>query len=389
MILENSDTVTFISTSDKKIILVRAILSAISLCCCLFLMIIYLIYCLQQKLQICVKKMEEEDILNNNEYPEDLYENEEEKPKKEIKEKPKKKKEKIGLGSTYMFLLTISNFFASLLEFLFYFYYVNEIQGYADNLVEKQREIYNKMNNNDTCFLFGFFHNCFDLLSVCWTTMLALLFFDSTKLNSEMSLKPNKYLKIGFLYSIICCLIFCGLPLITNSYGFARFYCTFKYDEFNEKGDYIGETNLTKGWRYSFAAFIAINSIVTVIWFFKQYYNFSKQLELKKLDPNYKIYSHYARIYKIFPIALIISRYFRGLSRSMIVSFYLSEPFRNFLEYINAFIFAGRGIFDSIVCIFFFRGVFWCCANNNKQGKLSIGKEIIDNKGEKVTFYTF
>ena len=99
---------------DENIIFVRSIFCVFSLACCLFLIIVYIILCLQRKFNICNKSINR----NSNETIESDYSSID-----HNKEKKNNRKGKIGLGSNFMFLLTISNFFGSLIEFLFYFYY--------------------------------------------------------------------------------------------------------------------------------------------------------------------------------------------------------------------------------------------------------------------------
>lgn len=78
-----------------------------------------MILCLQVKFNMC-RKNENND---SNDIIENDYSSEISIPKENNNDKDTKK---IGLGSNYMFLLTLSNFFGSLFEFLFYFYYKND-----------------------------------------------------------------------------------------------------------------------------------------------------------------------------------------------------------------------------------------------------------------------
>ena len=118
-ISEDNENKTLMSKNDKTIILTRAIFCSLSFVSCLVLIIIYAIYCLQVKFNLCKKKEEEEsnDSVENEISSEDgnnLNDN---------------KKAKIGLGSNFMFFLTLSNFFGAISEFAFYFYYMNIINS--------------------------------------------------------------------------------------------------------------------------------------------------------------------------------------------------------------------------------------------------------------------
>ena len=85
----------------------------------------------------------------------------------------------------------------------------------------------------------------------------------------------------------------------------------------------------------------------------------------------------YVWVFRIFPIVLLISRAFKAMSRLIEMSFD-NENFNNLVQYFNAFFFASNGIFDSLACIFFFRGVFWCCFSNNAEDNLTEEKEGSD-----------
>lgn len=348
-----------IGKNDETIILVRAIFCAISFSCCFFLIIVYLILCLQKKLNICTKKDEDNESSS-------LIENEESSSKGKNNKNKINKKGKIGLGSNFMFLLTLSNFFGSIFEFLFYFYYKNEMREIFDdekyknctNIVEENQFIYDYIDNESECHFFGFAHNFFDLFAVCWTTMLTLLFYRSTNLSNEMLYKDTKYLIIGFIFSGALCLIFCVIPISSGIYGFSRFYCSFKYSK---------EELVNRFWRYSFVGITFLNNLFNVICLFKTNRFYSKKLDIikKQNKAEYKRMIIYVWVFRIFPIVLVISRIFKGLSRLIIDHTDSDDRVALAFQYLNGFFFASNGIFDSIACLFFFKGVFWCCGENN------------------------
>ena len=341
---------------DENIIFVRSIFCAISFVCCFFLIIIYLILCLQVKFNICRKNENNDsnDIIEND-YSSEIDINKE--------NNSDNKSKKIGLGSNFMFLLTLSNFFGSLFEFLFYFYYKKmvPIDGLSNNN-------YKNINDDKVCHFFGFAHNFWDLSSVCWTTMLTLLFYRSTNLSNEMLYRDKKYLSIGFIYLICSSIFFSIIPYINGNYGFARFYCSFRYIEFNGNMEPIGERSTTLIYRWSFIGFTGINNLFNAFCLIKTYRYYSKKLALikKKNKKEYKLMLIYIWVFRMFPIVLLISRFFKGISRVIIEELDgEGQKVKNAIEYINAFLFASNGIFDSIACIFFFKGVFWCCSSNS------------------------
>ena len=322
--------------------------------CCFLLMVVYFILCFQVKFNVCTKNEgdDSKSLLDNEMSLEDEQKNEN-----------NNKKGKIGLGSNFMFLLTVSNFFGSFFEFLFYFYYINfKIEGNYNN--NNLCQLYGDINSNKNCSLFALAHNFFDLFTICWISMLTLLFYRSTNLSNEMLYHDTKYLIIGFIFSVSSCLIFCVIPYATGSYGFARFYCSFRYREYKDEEEKLS----TFIYRLSFIVFTVLNNLFNAFCLIKTFRYYSKKLALikKKNKKEYKLMLIYVWVFRIFPIVLLISRFFKGISRVIIERLDgEGQAVKSVIEYINAFLFASNGIFDSIACIFFFKGVFWCCSSKS------------------------
>jgi hypothetical protein len=380
-LMENNTQYKYIDEEDENIIFVRSIFSAISLVCCFFLIIVYIILCLQVKFNMCRKN----ENNNSNDIRENDYSSEIGIKKENNNDKNTKK---IGLGSNFMFFLTLSNFFGSLFEFLFYFYYKKKIKKDEPSLNN-----FKNINDDKVCHFFGFSHNFWDLSSVCWTTMLTLLFYRSTNLSNEMLYRDKKYLSIGFIYVLFSSIIFSFIPYLNDNYGFARYYCSFRYQEFNLINGEIQvnkEKVTTLIYRWSFIGFTVLNNIFNAFCLIKTFQYYSKKLALikKKNKKEYKLMLIYVWVFRIFPIVLLISRFFKGISRVIIERLDdHGQTVKNSIEYINAFLFASNGIFDSIACIFFFKGVFWCCSSNSLSKTSSeeiysdmeyLGNEITD-----------
>ena len=111
--------------------------------------------------------------------------------------------------------------------------------------------------------------------------MLTLLFYRSTNLSHKMLYYDNKYLLIGFLYSILSCIILCVIPIFTNSFGFARYYCSFRYSEIKDN-KILEEKLMNKLWRFGYILMTFINSLFNVIWLLKTKSFYSKKLEIIK-----------------------------------------------------------------------------------------------------------
>lgn len=346
---------------DENIILFRAVFSGISSVFCLFLIIVYFILCFQKKFNLCFKK----EVQTTNEIRSDF----ENSSGSMFKKTQNNQNKSIGLGSNFMFLLTLSNFFGEFFEFMFYFYYKDKKEDLKEDYDKTSTSevcmwnfIYKGFNDDELCKIFGFFHNFFDLFSVCWITMLTLLFYHSIKLSNEMLYKDKKYLIIGFIFSLGSCIIFCVLPAISNSFGFARYFCSFRYNEVSDDNKDEGEKSLNKMWRYLFVGITFLNNFINVVLLCVTNNFYSKKLKTIKnqSEKEYNIMIIYVWVFKIFPIVLLITRIFKGFSRIMTENVD-SDKLEDIIQYFNSILFGCNGIFDSIACLFFFRGVFWCC----------------------------
>ena len=377
--MNNKDKEVFVGEYDNINILTRTILCSVSYICCLILIVIYFVLCLQVKFNVCTKKKDIDKVSN------DLLDDDSE----ENKEKNKKEKGKIGLGSNFMFFLTISNFFGSIFESLFYFYYIKQVAKIREEKGEKidyqNGLIFKRINESKGCQWFGFAHNFFDLFTVCWTSMLTLLFYKSTNLSSEMLYKDTKYLIIGFIYSITVCGIFCGIPMMKEgNYGFARFYCSFKYEnvDCNENNcSSSKEVPIAQFWRYCFVVVAIINNLFNVFCLIKTSRFYSKKLDIikKQNKKEYEVMRRFVWVFRIFPIVLISSRLYKAISRIVSDNVHI-EIVKYIMEYINGFFFASNGIIDSLACILFFRGVLWCCTSDTRSNTIDEDDEKKESK---------
>lgn len=333
--------------------LLKEIAASTTIFFCFILIITYFISFLQVKFKILVK----EDITKEIRTTRYSHSSFLEQSGLQAKDEDKQTK-KIGLGSHYMFYLILSHFFGGIAELIY--------------IIIGDESIYKKGNENHKenfeCQLFGFFHNFFDLSSVCWTTMLTYLFYKSTNLSSEILYKDNKYLFIGFLYWFLMCGVFCVIPLFQNCYGFASTYCAFR------KGDDIK----IKIWSSSFIFIVLFNSVFNIICLFKTTIFYSKKLKLMKSQDNkeYKLVYVYVKVFQIFPIVLVITRLLKLIPVLLLKSFEHSTITKVFI-YLNGFGFNINGALNSLACIYFFRGVFWCCCSSSKTNEE--GEDKSDN----------
>ena len=339
--------------------LAKTILSSISISFCLLLIIIYFISCLQIKCSIFAKKEIEtlEDKRGSFLDKTSIHSS-----------KNKNKTKKIGLGSHYIFFLILSNLLSGIVEIISIFF----------------------GDTTDKCELIGFAHNFFDLSSVCWTSMLALLFYNSTKITSQMFFKDKKYLIIGIAYTLISCIIFCVIPYYAECFGMATTYCTFyQLSEVVYKKDKI-RVGIFK---YIFVFFSFINTIYNIFCFHRTTRFYSTKLSLLKKQnlKEYVLVLIFVRVFQLFSITLIVSRLIKFSCMVMLDIVNKDDIENSFIIkgmiFLNAVIFDLNGTFNSIASIFFFRGVFWCCISTESDVRnVENNEEDLEEKKEGVEY---
>ena len=324
----NSFTEAFERTqSQKQIIIARMICSIISLVFCFIMIIIYIALCFQVRRN---KKRSSQSIVpsERSEYDNDFNAT-----------APRK----IGIGSHFMFFLILSNFCGGILPIIFYAFYYNK-SGKKEN----------------GCIALGFLHNIFDLYAVCWTSNIVKLFKASTQVTEFLPGEEKKRFLFGLLYSTICSFLFTVIPFASKDpYSDAETHCSFNYTD-NYPYNYI--------WNTIFTVVVFANLCYNVYGLFVVQRYYSKKLKLlKNSSPEYPVIKIYVSVFRIFPIVLVISRVLKGLSRiiEMILNIASKEskPVNQNLA-VTIFSFAGsiffclNGFFNSLICFYFFRGVF-------------------------------
>lgn len=335
------DSPTIRDEESKGIALARMICSFISIGSCVGIIIIYFTLCIQ----VCLRKKRsgKQQVLQINNTIES--------------------QDKIGLGSHFMFFLIISNFFESFVPIIFYIYYKDTVAKVGDPL----------------CTTLGFFHNFLDLCAICWTLVIVQLFKTSTQITEFAQGQEKKFFIVACLYSILVPLVCTLSPFLLNlitdkhAYGDANTHCSFYYADAN--------------WiSVSFSAFVLLNIayIVFLLWKVRKYY--AKKLNLlAKGTEDYKVFRIYVLVFKIFPFILIISRVLKGLSRGIdnyvysLFGITLPHTFLLTLNYIAATMFCLNGLFNSLVCVYFFRSVFQC-KNDREKGISTSLVTIIDDE---------
>ena len=295
---DSEDLSYLMHPTDMGIIYGRSVFCFISMFFCILLMIAYLILIFQVKCKFCQKKDknsrkdDEQTISDNSEF-------------NSTESTKNKDNTNIGLGSHFMFILTLSNFLGALFESLFYFLYKDINTDCIDESATDEEciQTFIKINDNHYCKLIGLSHNFFDLYSVCWTSMLTLLFYHSTTFTNEMAKSIKKYIIIGFIYSTGLSLILSLIPFLTgDNYGFSRFYCSYRYRNDIDSNGVGYERTETKGWRFSLVAALVLNLIFNLFCLIKTHKFYSEKLKkLKNQDKKeYKSYIIFVWVFRIF-----------------------------------------------------------------------------------------
>ena len=156
-----TDSSYLIHSTDLNIIICRCVFCFISWLSCLLLISIYFMLILKVKFNFFQKNTEsEKDKANNilNDSSINYSRND-----SEINNK-----NEIGLGSHFIFILTVSNFFGVFFESLFYFYYrkinTNCIDESSTN--DECIKTFIDINDSQVCKLLGLSHHSFDLYSI-------------------------------------------------------------------------------------------------------------------------------------------------------------------------------------------------------------------------------
>lgn len=331
---------SFLEIKDKKdIILTRMICSCVSLCFCFGMIIIYIVLCFQvrynKKKEIKLSDCEKTSITSNT-------------------------NRKIGLGSHFMFFLILSNFFSSIIPII---YYVAD----QNNLINSKV--------TPLCTALGFFHNYLDLCAVCWTSVIVKLFLISTRITEFLPGQEKKTMVVSTLYSFIFPFLFTAVPFCKpEPYGNADTHCSFYYpDNKDEKRDH------PIPWNYIFTGFVCLNLLYNFYCLFHVIRYYSNKIKNYQKDSNdYKVINRYVNVFRIFPLVLILSRSAKGVNRGVITMFALNnETILAIISYTGSILYCLNGLFNSLICVYFFRGVFTCW-----KAKAGVVEEIDSLEGE-------
>ena len=118
----------------------------------------------------------------------------------------------------------------------------------------------------------------------------------------------------------------------------------FRYMEFNANNNFEVDTEkiVSKAFRWSFVIFTGLNNLFNAYCLIRTYQYYSKKLAIikKQNKKEYKLMLIYVWVFRIFPIVLLISRIFKGISRIIIEELEgdNASTVTNIVQYINLII---------------------------------------------------
>ena len=258
------------------------------------------------------------------------------------------------IGSNEMFFLIISNFLSSINTIYSSIKYPLGFNYYFDKY-------------STYCIYLGFFENLFEVSSICWTSVISNLFLTSLNIRLSSSNGNAKLFK-EISFSIILPLFLTLFPFYTHSYGPAQTHCSFDYVNYDKTTQFLN------------IAFIIFNlgNIIFNIYAFYKVINFSLytlKIILVSNPYEYNELIKYIKLYCLFPINLVISKFLEGLCR--ILLYYKKKNI--YIFYINSIIICLNGFLNSIPSFFLFTGIL-------KQKTLKQSKINDSNLNLSITF---
>lgn len=326
------DSIAIQNEFYSRVITLRSICSIISLISCSVIVIIYLILSFQMLLNKCIKKANY------------LLEQENEIDSITSFQPSANQKTKIGIGSHFMFMLILSNIISNVISLIF----------------EVKYKSVQPLDNKDdtTCKALGFFETFFSLSSVCLTTLITRLFLKSTETTSLNQFQEKHEFHLGSIYTFSFSFLLSIFPLLSNSYGNAFYQCSFNYE--NDKFNFWSCL-----WLVFINLFVILNFVYNIIslWKVNTFYS-AKMLLFQSQQKNseYNTLRMYVIVFRVFPIVLVITRSLNIISRVVDILYDPSGYFIvRFFVYFSSIVYCLNGMFNSVFCLYFFRGVFNLC----------------------------
>lgn len=275
------DDVTVMGYEIKIVLVFKYIAAILSLLGSLFIIICYI------SLTYLVKIKPKEEIEENNKEINNQNNNTNNKENNDCEksatnksqDKNKYKGLKMGYGHNLIFYLAISDFFLSIASFV-------KSSGFDSGII------------SSTCVFQGIMINFTELNSICWTSIIALSVYLSTKKNAIQLIE--KFYIFYFLFAYGFPLLLTILPLFSNSYGPAGAWCWMNTKNHENVSAWI--------WSLIIYIFIWGNIIFNIIAIIKslRYFKIRTFEVEEKNNEEADFLKNFCIVLKFFPIILVI-----------------------------------------------------------------------------------
>ena len=328
----------------KTLVITRKICSLVSIAACVIIMIIYFVLLFQK---IFAKRRKLKRISNAN-YQKEKEINSSFQRTGSMSDNSDQNKNSatkgFGLGSHAMFFLILTNLLWSINSVVCCSLYPNGFSFLLDNYLT-------------LCPVHGFLHNYFDLASIGWTTVISFLFFSSMKATALDPNEGKKKLIQGAIFSFGFPMLICLTPFYSSSYGPSGSYCSI--NRLNEQ-----KPDIIWGWVIQIypmlCIFYCFYAVIKVAMFYHKKLKLLKEHNMQE----YKSLRKYVYIFILFPQILSLSRILKFLNFGLKLMNNNIE--RTGSAYVYAISFSLNGLFNSMLCFFFFRRAILCCKGNER-----------------------
>jgi hypothetical protein len=242
---------------------------------------------------------------------------------------------KLGYGHTLIFLLAISDFIHSMSSFV-------KTSGFMAEEADSR------------CIAQGILMNIGELSSVCWTTVISLSIYLSTKVLDFTKLHKWYF----FIYTFVFSLIFTIGPYITKSYGQAGVWCWLNTKDLNNQAAWV--------WSLVIYIFHWCNILFNAFAVYKsiRYFNI-RAFEVRTDDKEQANFlRNFCIMLKFFPIILILCWVPATINR---IYQFASKKENAFLYGLHAFSTSLVGFLDSLVYSYYYRNFYriYCCCKKD------------------------
>jgi hypothetical protein len=345
------------------IVELRSICSILSSLACVFIIILYIIMFVNYRWNkyMIIRQEESQSNVNNSldesciDTNNDMLIRQSSKSNKKLKRKRNSNKQlnnKMGIGIHLIFFLILTNLG----------WCVGSIFGLDGFNSEKD-------NEKSGCIAQAIIQNYFDISTICWNSIISAITLLGTRACYTDMKKINNKFYLFLIYSNIFPLILSLGPYFTNDYGSAGVWCWINLQKLDTS-------------RYIWIVLINLFNWLNIFYTIYALFTASKFFSIRKAEigkdaekiKEIKFLGKYIFILRIFPMVVLITRFFGTFNRlySMIFDHDSYELFC-----FHSVCTSLAGFLNSSIYFYFFRGVFKCC---KKQKSININ--LSDQEGD-------